>query len=156
MVSFDLGKLNFAKKSRGKKSSDNDDLIPAIITRRDCVSRIGEFFDIAGKATPVTATWKLDLHELTLRKLDWDDKIPDDLRHIWCSHFEMMREINNLKFKRAVIPADAVSGYLETLDFGDASQKLCCIAIYARFLRKTGDYSCQLVFGRFKIVPDGT
>ena len=29
-------------------------------------------------------------HELVTRKLDWDDKIPYDLRHIWKSHFKGM------------------------------------------------------------------
>ena len=92
---FDLGKLNFCKWRRGKKSDESNDVISGNFTRRDCVSRVSELFDISGKATPITATWKLDLHELIVRQLDWDDKIPDDLRPIWLSHFEMMNEIND-------------------------------------------------------------
>ena len=63
-----------------------------------------------------------------------------------------MEEIKDLKFKRAVIPDDAVSLSFHTLDFGDASTKILCVAIYARFLRKNGEYSCQLLFARTKII----
>jgi len=46
-----------------------------------------------------------------------------------------------------------VSLDLNTLEFGDASQSLVCICIYARFLRKNGLYSCQLIFSRTRVVP---
>ena len=154
-VSLDISTLNFSKKIRGKKSSNHNDIIPDHITRRHCVSKTAEIFDITGKITPITATMKMDLHELVIRQLDWDDRIPDDLRPLWCSHFDMMKEISNIRFKRAVIPEDAASLNLETLDFGDASKKLCCVAIYARFLRKNGEFSSQLVFARSKIIPTG-
>ena len=146
-LAFDLGKLNFSRRRRGKKSDESNDVIPGNFTRRDCVSRVSQLFDISGKATPITATRKLDLHELIVRQLDWDDKV---------TLFVMMNEINDPRYRRAVIPDDTVSANLETLDFADASQRLCCIAIYARFLRKCGNYSCQLIFGRSKIVPEGT
>ena len=91
---------------------------------------------------------KLDLHELVLQKLDWDDKIPDNLRPIWESHFQMMNKIKTLKYQRAVIPEDAIDTQVKTLDFGDASREIACIAIYVRFKRKDGSCSCQLVFAR--------
>ena len=88
-----------------------------------------------------------------MRKLNWDDEIPENLRKIWSDNFEMIEEISSLKFNRAVIPEDAVDLNVETIDTADASQKMICVAIYARFKRKTGMYSCQLVFSRSKIVP---
>ena len=36
---------------------------------------------------------KMDLHNLVKRGLDWDDVPPDELRLIWTSHLEMMKEI---------------------------------------------------------------
>ena len=102
---------------------------------------------------PVTATMKLDLHELVQRKLDWDDPIPDELRPLWKSHFEMMQEINNLKYRQAVIPDDATSLDINTIDFGDASKSIACV--YARFQRKFGGYSCQLVLARSRLIQEG-
>ena len=54
-----------------------------------------------------------------------------------------------------MVPSDAVDLNATTLDFGDASKSLICIAIYIRFKRKNGEHSCQLIFSRSRIVPDG-
>ena len=96
-----------------------------------------------------------DLHTLVQRKFNWDDKIPNDLLNVWHNHFDTINEISNIHFKRAVIPDDAANLEVTTLDFADASKELVCVAIYARFLRKCGKYSCQLIFSRSKLVPDG-
>ena len=105
-------------------------------------------FDSTGKITPITATMKLDLCTLVERGLSWDDRILDDLKPIWNSHFEMMQEIGK-------VPEDAVNLKINTIDAADASKKLACTAIYARFLKKDGTYSCQLVFSHSKIIPVG-
>jgi len=114
-----------------------------------------ELFDITGLITPIVATMKIDLHDLVKRKLDWDDILPDELRQLWVSYFELMSEIRNIKYKRAVVPADTESLNIQTLDFGDASQALVCAAIYVRFKKKSRVYSCQLIVARSRIVPDG-
>ena len=98
----------------------------------------------------------MDLAEFTKRKLNWDDDIPNDLKEIWRRNFEVMKEFNEIRFKRAIVPEDAANLDIETIDFGDASHVLICAAIYARFLRRNGQYSCQLVFSRSKVVPENT
>ena len=145
-IFLNIGELNFAKKLRGKKPSSSINKIPEKLTRMHCVAKVAEIFDISGKLTPITAAMKLDLHELLLRKLDWDDVIPDTLRPFWNSHFEIMTEIHNIKFNRAVILENAVDLNVETLEFGDASKQIACVAVYARFKRQNGTFSCQLVF----------
>ena len=147
--------LNFVKKRQGRKVGIISE-VPKNLTRRHCASKAGEVFDILGLCSPVTGTFKLDLHELSMRKLKWDDKIPDELRELWTSHFEMIGELKHLRYKRAVIPEDAVDLKADVLEFGDASKVLVCVAIYVRFKRKNGQYSCQLVLGKTKIIPDGT
>ena len=67
----------------------------------------------------------------------------------------MMEEINNVKFNRAVIPADAVSLEMDTIHTADASRELACSAIHVCFRRKSGNFSCQLIFSRSKILPSG-
>ena len=37
---------------------------------------------------------------------------------------------------------------METCEISDSSLNLACSAVYARFKRKNGLYSCQLVFAR--------
>ena len=114
---------------------------------------MAEVYDLSGRISPLIASMKIDLQELIHRKLDWVDVIPDSLRPVWESNFQLMKEIGTLKFKRAVVLEDAVNMDINTLDFGDASPRMACIVIYARFLRKNGEYSCQLIFSRTRTVP---
>ena len=67
----------------------------------------------------------------------------------------MMKEIGNLRFKRAVIPEDAVNLEVNTVDLGDASESMACIAVCVRFLRRNGSYSCQLILSRTRVIPKG-
>ena len=127
--------------------------MPEKLTKRDCVSRVAEIFDPIGRVTPLTSGFKIDINELTLRNLSWDDAIPENLRQIWADNFEMINEIRNIRFKRAVIPEDAIDINVETIDTADASQKMICVAIYARFRKKSGGFSCQLILARSKVVP---
>jgi len=152
-ISIDNPEINFAKKYRGKKPKQIKE-VPQALTRRQCMSKVAEVFDIAGLVTPITATLKVDLHKLVLRRMEWDDALPDNLRNVWISHFEMLQEIKTIKFKRAAVPSDASNLEINTLDFGDASENLICAAIYARFKLTNGSYSCQLVFARSRLLPE--
>ena len=87
-----VGKLNFSRKVRGRKSESSND-IPEDLTMRDCVGKVAEFFEPFGKLTPIVAGWKLDISYLHKSGLTWDDKLPDNLRSVWVSNFEMMEEI---------------------------------------------------------------
>ena len=153
-ISLVSGDLNFSKKKRGKKDRNRIG-IPDDFTRRDCVKKVSEMFDLVGKVTPITCALKLDLRTLVNRKLDWDDKIPSDLKAIWIANFQTLQDLTDVKFSRTVIPDDAANLQIDTIDLGDASNLLVCSAIYARILRKNGSYSCQLIFSRSKLVPEG-
>ena len=146
-ILLNLGILNFTKKLRGRKGEDGS-VVPGRLTRRRCTSKVAEIYDLLCKMTPITLQMKLDLHELFPRKLDWDDVIPENLRLLWESHFELIQEINQLKYSRAIIPPDAASLNIDTLGFGDASQSAACVSIHARFKRSNVSYSCQLVLSR--------
>ena len=151
---INVNKLNFAKKIRGRKS-DSGVGIPEILTMRDCVGKVAELFEPLGKITPIVAGMKLDISLLHSSGLGWDDEIPSNLRNVWVSNFEMMEEIGRIKYKRAIVPDDAINLDIETIDTGDASSKLICAAIYAQFRRRDGTFSCQLVFARSKVLSEG-
>ena len=153
MLSLDISEMNFARKQRGKKPTESTGTIPSRLTRRHCVSKVSEIFDPTGKLTPITAGLKLDLHNLVEMKLQWDDVLPDTLRSLWTSHFDMIQEIKNITFQRTIVPEDALNLEITTFDFGDASPTLACAAIYTHIQRKNGEYSSQLAFARSKLVP---
>ncbi|XP_066913063.1 uncharacterized protein [Clytia hemisphaerica] len=77
------------------------------------------------------------------------------LRQMWLDNFKMMKDLGEVRFKRAIVPEDALNTDIHTLDFGDSSKSLICTCIYARFQRKNGSFSCQLVFARTRTVPKG-
>jgi hypothetical protein len=109
-----------------------------------------------GLATPITAGFKLDLHQLCELKLDWDDKVPEELLDKWVSNMEKIQELRGMTFQRSVIPVDAVSPQIELLVHTDASQNLGVVAIFGRVLRRNGLYSCQLLTGRSKLLSGMT
>jgi len=154
-ISLSITDLNFSKKQRGKNSAEASNVIPNKLTRRQCASKVAEIFDLTGRIAPLVAAMKLDLQVLSQRQLDWDDVLPDDLRQLWVNNFDMMRQIGDIRFRRTIVPEDATSLDIDTLDFGDASQSLICICIYARFSRQKGEHSCQLVLSRTRTVPKG-
>ena len=155
MLSLNLGALNFSKKHRGKKVEGLNEIMPENFTRRDCAGRAAEVFDLLGRFTPIIAGIKLDLSELSLKGLGWDDTIPVDLVPQWRENFKIISQIAEIRFRRAIVPPDAVNLDIETIEISDSSLKLSCSAVYARFKRKNGLFSSQLVFARSKIVPKG-
>ena len=62
---------------------------------------------------------------------------------------------SDIKYSRVIVPGDAQSLSMELIGAGDASAKMTCAGRYARFKLKNNEYSCQLVLGKSKIVPDG-
>ncbi|XP_066928094.1 uncharacterized protein [Clytia hemisphaerica] len=153
--SLSLAKIRYQTSlmmTRDKKNQDRLNIIPEKLTRRQCISKVAEIYDLTGKIAPRVAATKLDLQQLNLRQLQWDDVLPNELRQVWLNHFETMQEIGSIRFKRSIVPKDAVDMQIETLDFGDASQSLVCVSIYAQFRLKDGPYSCQLVFSRTRTV----
>ena len=92
---------------------------------------------------------QMDLHHLVQRKMEWDNVLSDDLRQVWIDHFEMLAEIKDVYYKHSVVPEDAASLDVETLDFGDVSA-----AIHIRFKKKDSTNSCQLIFARSRLVSD--
>ena len=82
-IELDITELNFDKKHRGKKlQSLERNAILKHQTRRHCVSKVAQIYDLVAKVTPLTAMMKCDLHELVTRKFHWDDRIPDSLQHV--------------------------------------------------------------------------
>jgi len=157
---LDIGPHRFGKPKRGIQpppvTGDFGVALSRCFTRRTVTGIVAKVFDPLGLATPVTARLKLDLHDLCLRKLDWDDPAPPDLLPTWAAHMSTVQELKSVHYKRAFIPIDAQTDIVDLLVAVDASQHLAAVAIYARVLRKNGRYSCQLILARSKLVNNLT
>ena len=146
-LGINMNDLNFAMKIRGRKDEVSKGVIPQDWTKRDCVSKVAECF------SPTRIILPCKLHA---RGVEWDDQIPDNLRSIWESNFEMLSEIRNLKYKQAIVLIDAKSLDIETIGMGDASQKMIYAAIYARFEKRDGGFLYQMIFARLKVISNDT
>ena len=125
-------------------------------TVTDCASITASVFDPSGKVVPIVAGIKWDNTQIQRTGLTWGDPIPDNLRSVWKDNLEMIQELGTLKYNRVIVPANAKSLEITTIDAGDASPHLICSATYARFECTDNTFSCQLIFARSKIVPEGT
>lgn len=63
-------------------------------------SDIAKLFDPLGWLSPVTILDKLLLQECWCRKLNWTDKLPNDIIAKWKTFREFLCYVNNLKFPR--------------------------------------------------------
>ena len=154
LLSLNIKEPNFGKKSHGKKSEQCLGKIPKRLTRKNCASRVGEVFDLNGRFAPLIAQFKMDLHDLcTIYKIEWKEFINDELFQAWKNNFDTIEQMREIKFQRCVIPHDAVSLEMDIIEMGDSSLKMACSAIYVRFRRKNGSFSCQLVFAKTRIIP---
>ena len=132
-IKMNISEINFAKKERGRKPLHKKGCIPDKLTKRDCVSRVAEVFDPSGRVAPILSGMKLDISDLHKHGIGWDDPIPNSMKNVWGANFDLIQEIGNIKFHRAVIPPDALNLDIEILEIADASEKLICAAVYARF-----------------------
>ena len=159
-ISVDIKDLRLVKAKRGKLSEPvTGDFGPALkenFTRRVLVGQCAKVFDNIGLVTPITARLKLDLHQICRMGLDWDDPVPEEYLPSWVSNLEDIQQMKHIRFKRTIIPTDAVNTTVNLLVAVDASQDIAVVAIYARVLRKTGEYSCQLMMGRSKLISGST
>jgi len=153
---LDIGPPRLGRAKRGRPSpAVGDDFKMALsqrFTKRTLTGLVASVFDPLGLATPITAGLKLDLHQLCELKLDWDDPVPADLLDKWANNMGTIQQLKTVTFNRTVIPEDAVDTKVELLVATDASQNIGIIAVYGRVLRKNGEYSCQLLVGRSKIL----
>ena len=155
-IGLNVPELNFSRKHRGKKSSDDVGIIPEELSKLNCVSRSSEVFDLYGWVAPIMGGIKLDVTKLHKNCPKWEDPIPSQFKETWIQNFGVIDELRDLKYQRTVVPSDAANLDIETIEAADAGDELVCAAIYARFLRKGGDYSCQLILARTKVVHDLT
>ena len=63
-----------------------------------------EIFDLKGLLAPITGGFKVDMSLLHQKCPKGNHPIPSELRNIRIADFDVIKEIGNLQFQRAVIP----------------------------------------------------
>ena len=156
VIKLDVKELYFGKPKKGKLPPTVTDNIKEHLadnfTKREMVGLAAKVYDPLGLVAPVMAKIKLDLHDISDLKVDWDKQLPLELLDRWVENIETMQGLNNLEFKRSMIPHDAANDEIELLVFCDASIMIALAAVYARVLKTDGSYSCRLLSAKTKLV----
>ena len=159
-ISVNIGDLYLGKKHRGKSPEKiEDDLegkLSKQFTRRVIVGKVAGVYDPLGLLTPVTARYKLQLHDICKRKLDWDDDIPMELLKTWCDNITEMQTLGRINFNRSIVPPDAANLRISYVISSDASEEIAICSVHSRMLRTNGEYHVQLVAAKSKIVTNLT
>ena len=156
VIMLNVGDLYLGKKKRGKTPTlIQDDLAERLseqFTRRVIVSKTSGVYDPLGLLVPFTARYKLHLSELSVYKLDWDDKIPEEHLARWVTNIEEMQTLGNYYFSRSIIPPDAANLDISYVVSCDASQEICICTVHSRVLKRDGTYHVQILTAKSKVV----
>ena len=165
-IAVKIPPLHFGRKSRGKlmvgtevfdgSFADLEKFCSKRMTRRQVVSKFSAVFDLFGHLTPVTAGMKLDVSEAVKETEGWDQEVSFDLHSKVVKNMWRLYKLKGMKFSRAKVPIDAADSKLHLLCCVDAADKLKVVGVWARFRRKDGSFSSQLLIGRSLLSKGGT
>ena len=99
---------------------------------------------------------KLQLRDICLLGLGWDDPLPQNLFPTWLQNLEDIQLLKGVHIRRSIVHPEAISPNIELIVSVDASETTAVAAVHARSLLKDGTYDCQLLMGRSKLVPNLT
>ena len=167
VVEIPIPALHFGKKQRGKLAdntdifqgtfADLDKFAPKSLTRKQVASKMGSWYDLMGKYSPLLGGVKLDMRRTVQNTKGWTDPMPDFLRSKWLKNFWLFESLRGLQFSRARMPLDAVSDKMRLITVVDAAMDMLMIGVWCGFLRSDDSWSCQHLIGRALLADeDGT
>ncbi|XP_062704228.1 uncharacterized protein LOC134286610 [Aedes albopictus] len=121
------------------------------VTKRFVLSRISRLFDPLGFVSPVVLVAKLLMQALWVRKLEWDEPIPEDLLAQWLKLSNSLTSLNQAKIPRCVIPEECET--FEIHGFADASSSAYGACLYLRAVKGNGDTCCNLFTSKSRVAP---
>ena len=153
---LDVKPMSFGKAKRGKLPEEiKGDFGPDLLqhfTRRTLVGKLMSIFDPTGLVTPITAKLKLDLHDLVDLKLDWDDAIPVSFFDVWVKNLKDIQLLNDITFKRTIMPDNAANDKIRLIVSCDASEKIAIATVHTQIELLNGGFHVSLLAAKSKLV----
>ena len=122
--------------------------------RRGLLSVISSVYDQLGFVAPFILTAKVILQDLCKKKLNWDDRIPDEDLRRWQTWLCELPKLEHFHIKRCFKPRDfgeVTSCQLHF--FSDALQQAYGAVAYLRLVNNRSDVHCSFVMRRFRLSP---
>ena len=123
-------------------------------TKRIILSQVNSIYDPLGLAGPFTVRAKILLRQLwgMEEKLNWDDPIPDKYTRDWKQFCQDLLEMNDVKFKRCLMPEDAIDDPILII-FSDGSSHAYGACAYYRWKLNNGQFKCRLILSKNRLAP---
>ncbi|GBM24874.1 hypothetical protein AVEN_23418-1 [Araneus ventricosus] len=123
-------------------------------TKLSVLSTVARVFDPLGFISPFIVRVKKLVQEIWEKGVDWDSKLPDDLRikwEKWCCETGCLSDvrINRCYFSNS----DWDAGGIEMHIFGDSSQVAYRAVAYFRWETSSGEVGVRLVMAKSRLAP---
>ncbi|XP_071057554.1 uncharacterized protein [Onthophagus taurus] len=123
-------------------------------TKRHILSEVAKLFDPLGWLAPVVIKAKILIQELWLQELEWDQSVPDQVKHPWLQFQEELKALEEINLPRWI--KTRKGSKVELHGFCDASEKAYGAVIYARCPNENGKITSTLVIAKSKVAPART
>ena len=124
-----------------------------IYTRRKVLSTIASVFDPMGLVSPFVLLGKQILQEACSAGLNWDDELPDPLKHRYKEWCQQLQDLSSIRIPRCVKPPNFNVSSVEFHHFADASTSGYGVCSYIRYIDHNGSVSVSLVYAKSRVSP---
>ena len=121
-------------------------------TKRGVVSDISKTFDVLGWLSPVILKMKLLYRELWIRKLEWDQEVPDDLKLEHKTWRQDLLLLADVRMPRCYFTGENPKD-ITLHGFSDASKNAFSAVIYIRATYASKSPSASLVLAKTRVAP---
>ena len=155
---LDFDKIPFERALGVRWNVSSDTFGFAIIIKdrsaRGILSTVSSVYDPLGFVAPFIPSAKLILQDLCRLKLDWDNKIPNEILDCWQAWLSDLPQLENLAIERCLKPStkqEVTSTQLH--HFSDASQQGYGAVSYLRVADVQENVKCSFVMGKSRLAP---
>ena len=159
-IGLDIKPLSLGKAKRGKPpptiTGDVKEALGQMFTRRILAGKVAGVFDPLGLAAPVTGRLKIDLNAVCRDNGDWDAAVDPRYLDVWVENLLDIQRLADLRVPRNVFGGLEGGKEVELLVCCDASEVIAVAAVYARVREEGGEFTCNLVTAKTKLVGKTT
>lgn len=121
------------------------------LTKRDVLGKIAQLYDPLGYITPVTIVGRIIMQEIWKKRIEWDQKLPDDILKMWSAFWKDIRQLEKFNIPRWL--GTAINLDIHLHGFADASSKAYGAVIYVQVGNKKNSYTTNLLLSKSRVTP---
>ncbi|XP_054716905.1 uncharacterized protein LOC129226328 [Uloborus diversus] len=124
-------------------------------TKRYVLQVLGRIFDLIGILGPFTVRIKCLMQKIWMLRIDWDNRLPEDLSSLWRSWCEEVPQLTEISIPRHYF-SENLNIDIKTLElhfFCDASMKAFGTVAYMRVLSRNEDVRTAFVASKNRVAP---